>query len=101
MRVWRVWASFWLRKSIFSLFFSSYYFLLIFERFEEVLEGFGEDLGRAWKGLGRIWGGLGEGFGLIFGSKMMFGGQSEAGMFKKCLGTFVGSFELMFLDVWG
>ena len=62
---------------------------------------FGEDLGRAWKGLGRIWGGLGEGFGLIFGSKMMFGGQSEAGMFKKCLGTFVGSFELMFLDVWG
>ena len=51
--------------------------------------------------MGRVWEGLGEGVGLIFGSKMMLGSQSEAGMFKKCLGTFVGSFELMFLDVWG
>ena len=54
-----------------------------------------------WQGFGRVWGGLGEGLGLSFDSKMMFGGQSEAGMFQKCLGTFVGSFELMFLDVWG
>ena len=57
-------------------------------------------MGGIREGLGRLWGGLGEALGLIFGSKMMFGGQSEAGMFKKCLGTFVGSFQLMFLDFW-
>ena len=53
------------------------------------MEGFGEDLGRAWEGLGKVWGGFGEAFGLILDSKMMFGDQSGAGMFKKCLGTFV------------
>ena len=72
-----------------SLFFRYYNFLSIFERFEDVLEGFGEDLGRVWEGLGKVWGGFGEAFGLILDSKMMFGDQSGAGMFKKCLGTFV------------
>ena len=84
-----------------SLFFRYCNFLSIFERFEEVLEGFGEDLGRAWEGLGKVWGGFGEAFGLILDSKMMFGDQSGAGMFKKWLGTFVSSFDLVFLDVWG
>ena len=51
--------------------------------------------------MGKVWGGFGEAFGLILDSKMTLGDQSGAGMFKKCLGTFVGSFELMFLDVWG
>ena len=54
-----------------------------------------------WKGFKRFWKGFGEGLGLIFGSKVIFGGQNETVMFKKCLATFVGSFELMFLDVWG
>ena len=63
--------------------------------------GFGEDLGRAWEGLGKVWGGFGEAFGLILDSKMMFGDQSGAGMFKKWLGTFVSSFDLVFLDVGG
>ena len=65
------------------------------------MEGFGEDLGRAWEGLGKVWGGFGEAFGLILDSKMMFGDQSGAGMFKKWLGTFVSSFDLVFLDVGG
>ena len=91
------------KNQFFSLFFRYCNCLSIFERFGEVLEGFGEDLGRTWEGLGKVWGGFGEGleraweglevweafFGLIFDSKMIFGGQSEAGMFKKCLGTFV------------
>ena len=77
------------KNQCFSLFFRYCNFLSIFERFEEVLEGFGEDLGRAWEGLGKVWGGFGEAFGLILDSKMMFGDQSGAGMFKKCLGTFV------------
>ena len=64
-----------------------------------ILGGFWEGLGRAWEGLGMVWGGFGEAFGLILGSKMMFGYQSGAGMFKKCLGTFVSSFDLVFLDV--
>ena len=64
-----------------------------------ILKGFGEDLGRAWEGLGKVWGGFGEALGLILGSKMMFGDQSGAGMFKKCLGTFVSSFDLVFLGV--
>ena len=89
------------KNQFFSLFFRYCNFLSIFERFEEVLEGFGEDLGRAWEGLGKVWGGFGEAFGLILDSKMMFGDQSGAGMFKKCLGTFVWSFDLVFLDVWG
>ena len=89
------------KNQFFSLFFWSYHFLSIFEHFGKVLGGFGEDLGRVWEGLGKVWGGFGEAFGLILGSKMMFGDQSGAGMFKKCLGTFVWSFELMFLDVWG
>ena len=76
-------------KKHFSLFFRCCNFLSIFERFGEVVEGFGEHLGRAWEGLGKVWGGFGEAFGLILGSKMMFGDQSGAGMFKKCLGTFV------------
>ena len=75
-------------------FFRSFLEVAILDRFSSVLARF-------WEGLGRIWGGLGEGFGLIFGSRMMFGGQSEAGMFKKWLGTFVSSFDLVFLDVWG
>ena len=65
------------------------------------MEGFGEDLGRVWEGLGKVWGGFGEAFGLILDSKMMFGDQSGAGMFKKWLGTFVSSFDLVFLDVGG
>ena len=68
---------------------------------ERLWEGFGEDLGRAWEGLGKVWGGFGEAFGLILDSKMMFGDQSGAGMFKKWLGTFVSSFDLVFLDVGG
>ena len=106
---WRVWGFrvfsvgllFGSKNQFFSLFFRYCNFLSIFDRFEEVLEGFGEDLGRAWEGLGKVWGGFGEAFGLVLGSKMMFGDQSGAGMFKKCLGTFVWSFELMFLNVWG
>ena len=106
---WKVWASpdlrvgplFGSKNQFVSLFFRYYNFLSIFERFEDVLEGFGEDLGRVWEGLGKVWGGFGEAFGLILDSKMMFGDQSGAGMFKKCLGTFVWSFELLFLDVWG
>ena len=89
------------KNQLFSLFFRYCNFLSIFERFEEVLEGFGEDLGRAWEGLGKVWGGFGEAFGLILDSKMMFGDQSGAGMFKKWLGTFVSSFDLVFLDVGG
>ena len=54
-------------------------------------EGFEDIFG---EGLDRLWGGaidqnVATGFGLIFGSKMTFGGQNGAGMFKKCLGTFV------------
>ena len=63
-------------------FVRSFFEVAIFGRFSKVL-------GRFWKGLGRVWEGFGEGLGLIFGSKMTFGGQSGAGMFKKCLGTFV------------
>ena len=105
-KVWGPWKSgvgplFGSKNQFFSLFFWCCDFWSIFERFGEVLEGFGEDLGRAWEGLGKVWGGFGEAFGLILGSKMMFGDQSGAGVFKKCLGTFVWSFELMFLDVWG
>ena len=105
-RVWRPWKSgvgplFGSKNQFFSLFFRYCNFLSIFERFEEVLEGFGEDLGRAWEGLGKVWGGFGEAFGLILDSKMMFGDQSGAGMFKKWLGTFVSSFDLVFLDVGG
>ena len=86
------------KNRIFSLFFD----VAIFYRFSSVLGRFREGLGRIWGGLGRVWGrfgeglgraweawgGFGEGFGLIFGSKMTFGGQSGAGMFKMCLGTF-------------
>ena len=100
-RVFSVGPLFGSKNQFFSVFFWCCIFLSIFERFGKVLEGFGEDLGRAWEGLGKVWGGFGEAFGLILGSKMMFGDQSGAGMFKKCLGTFVWSFELMFLDVWG
>ena len=80
--------------------------------------GFGEGLGRGLESLGAswvafgasffggfIWNGLWEGSwslrGLILDSKMMFGDQSGAGMFKKWLGTFVSSFDLVFLDVGG
>ena len=45
--------------------------------------------------------GCGEGFNLIWIAKITLLGQEGTGMSKKCLGTFVGSFELMFLDVWG
>ena len=86
------------KNQFFALFFGCCYFVSIFERFWKVLEGFGRDLGRAWEGLGKVWGGFGEAFGLILDSKMMFGDQSGIGMFTKCLGTFIWSFGLMFLD---
>ena len=74
-------------------FFHSFFEVPIFYRFWSVLERFWEGLGRVWEGfgegLGKVWGRFGEAFGLILGSKMMFGDQSGAGMFKKCLGTFV------------
>ena len=59
------------------------------QSFWSIWEGFGRVWGGLGEGLGRVWGGFGEAFGLILGSKMMFGDQSGAGMFKKCLGTFV------------
>ena len=70
-------------------FFRSFFEVAIFNRFSSVLGGFGEGLGRVWEGLGKVWGGSGEVFRLIFGSKMTFGGESGAGMFEKCVGTFV------------
>ena len=68
---------------MFPLFLDLQFFIdfkAFWKGFGRVLTGFGEGLGKAWGGFF---------LGLIFGSKMMFGGQSEAGMFKKCLGTFV------------
>ena len=86
-------------------YFTFFFDVAIFYRFSSVLGRFWEGLGRIWGGLERVWGRFGgrfgEAFGLILGSKMMFGDQSGAGMFKKWLGTFVSSFDLVFLDVWG
>ena len=70
-------------------FFRFFFDIAIFYRFSSVLGRFWKGLGRIWGGLGRVWGRFGEAFGLTLGSKMMFGDQSGAGMFKKCLGTFV------------
>ena len=70
-------------------FFRSFFEDAIFYRFSSVLGRFWKGLGTVWGGLGRVWAGFGEGFSLIFGSKMTFGGQSGAGMFEKCVGTFV------------
>ena len=55
MRVLRVWASFWIQKSIFF----TLEFLIDFEAF--------------WEGFGRVWGGFGKGLGKLWGE---FGGIS-------------------------
>ena len=120
------WPSFCIQK---YLFFRSFFEVPIFidlERFGMVWAGSGAGLGNVWGRFGRVWREFGQGLGRtwrgldenqvqslvlmalglvlacqILGSKMIFGVFNGAGMFKKCLGTFVWSFELMFLDVWG
>ena len=61
MRVLRVWASFWVQKSIFFTLFLELEFLIDFEAFWEGLgkvgEGFGEALGRVRGDFRRFWGG--------------------------------------------
>ena len=51
MGVLRVWASFWVQKSIFFTLFLELEFLIDFEAF--------------WEGLGRVWGGFGKGLGKV------------------------------------
>ena len=53
LRVLRVWASFWLKKSIFFALCLKFQFVI--------------DFGAFWKGLGRVWGGFGEGLGKVWG----------------------------------
>ena len=76
MRVWGVWPSFWLQKSIFFAFFLKLPFWVDFrafwESFGRVWGGFGEGLGGFGEGLGRVWGSFWLDFGLqndVWGSE--------------------------------
>ena len=71
MRVLRVWASFWVQKSIFFTLFLELEFLIDFEAFWEgfgrVWGGFKEGLWTVWEVLGKGLAGVGEGLGKVQG----------------------------------